>query len=128
MTNATSVKDRLKRQAIEEKKTMQDKLVTYGLERTIYRLSISNYKERFTLKGGIFLYGDACENAFDQNQLRYISSLLVAVPEDILPDVGIGDISLRRYHYLQQTYLRMKSQKTVPRNQFRYFCSMIKNK
>ena len=29
MTNATSVKDRLKRQAIEEKKTMQDKLVTY---------------------------------------------------------------------------------------------------
>ena len=76
----------------------------------------------------LMLYGDACENAFDQNQLRYISSLLVAVPEDILPDVGIGDISLRRYHYLQQTYLRMKSQKTVPRNQFRYFCSMIKNK
>ena len=36
MINATSVKDRLKRQAIEEKKTMQDKLVTYGLERTIY--------------------------------------------------------------------------------------------
>ena len=41
MTNATSVKDRLKKQAIEEKKTMQDKLVTFGLERTIYRLSIS---------------------------------------------------------------------------------------
>lgn len=54
MTNATSVKDRLKRQAIEEKKTMQNKLVTYGLERTIYRLSISNYVERFTLKGGIY--------------------------------------------------------------------------
>jgi domain of hypothetical function DUF1814 (fragment) len=28
----------------------------YGLERTIYRLSISEYAERFTLKGGIFLY------------------------------------------------------------------------
>lgn len=27
MTNATSVEDRLKRQAIEEKKTMQDKSV-----------------------------------------------------------------------------------------------------
>lgn len=27
MTNATSVKDRLKRRAIEEKKTMQDKSV-----------------------------------------------------------------------------------------------------
>lgn len=56
MTNAISVKDRLKKQAIEDGKTMQDKLVTYGLERTIYRLSVSKYAERFTLKGGIFLY------------------------------------------------------------------------
>ena len=56
MTNAISVKDRLKKQAIEDGKTMQDKRVTYGLERTIYRLSVSNYVERFTLEGGIFLY------------------------------------------------------------------------
>jgi predicted nucleotidyltransferase component of viral defense system len=56
MINAVSVKDRLKKQAIEDGKTMQDKLVTFGLERTIYRLSISSYAERFTLKGGIFLY------------------------------------------------------------------------
>lgn len=56
MINAVSVKDRLKKQAIEDGKTMQDKLVTFGLERTIYRLSISQYAERFTLKGGIFLY------------------------------------------------------------------------
>ena len=35
---------------------MQEKLVTYAIERTIYRLSISPYNERFTLKGGIFLY------------------------------------------------------------------------
>lgn len=54
--NAKYVKDRLKKQAMEDGKTMQDKLVTYGLERTIYRLSVSNYAERFTLKGGIFLY------------------------------------------------------------------------
>lgn len=56
MINAVSIKDRLKKQAIEDGKTMQDKLVTFGLERTIYRLSISQYAERFTLKGGIFLY------------------------------------------------------------------------
>lgn len=30
--------------------------MSYGLERTVYRLSMSEYKERFTLKGGIFLY------------------------------------------------------------------------
>ena len=56
MTNAISVKERLKKQAMEDGKTMQDKLVTYGLERTIYRLSVSKYAEKFTLKGGIFLY------------------------------------------------------------------------
>lgn len=56
MINAISVKDRLKKQAIEDGKTMQDKLLTFGIERTIYRLSVSPYAERFTLKGGIFLY------------------------------------------------------------------------
>ncbi len=56
MISATSVKDRLKNQAKEDGRTMQDELVTYGLERAIYRLSISEYAERFTLKGGIFLY------------------------------------------------------------------------
>ena len=33
MTNAVSVKERLKKQAIEDGKTMQDKLVTYGFLR-----------------------------------------------------------------------------------------------
>ncbi|MDD3277985.1 MAG: nucleotidyl transferase AbiEii/AbiGii toxin family protein [Lachnospiraceae bacterium] len=54
--NANSVKDKLKNFAKETGKTMQDALVLYGLERTLYRLSISEYAERFTLKGGIFLY------------------------------------------------------------------------
>lgn len=56
MISAISVKDRLKNQAKEDGRTMQDELLTYGLERTIYRLSISEFAERFTLKGGIFLY------------------------------------------------------------------------
>ncbi len=56
MTSAISVKDRLKKQAMIDGKTMQDKLVTYGLERTIFRISVSEYREKFTLKGGIFLY------------------------------------------------------------------------
>lgn len=65
MISAVSVKDRLKNQAKEDGRTMQDELVTYGLERAIYRLSISEYAERFTLKGGIFLYA-----LFDGNFAR----------------------------------------------------------
>ena len=56
MTNAMSVKDRLMNQAVASGKTFQEMLTAYGLERSIYRLSVSEYMERFTLKGGIFLY------------------------------------------------------------------------
>lgn len=55
MTNALSVKSRLKKLQ-DDGISMQDALISYGLERTIYRISISPYVERFTLKGGIFLY------------------------------------------------------------------------
>ena len=56
MSNADSVKARLKNLAVKNGKTFQDMLIAYGLERTIYRLSVSPYVEHFTLKGGIFLY------------------------------------------------------------------------
>lgn len=56
MISAISVKDRLKNQAVARGKTFQEALTAYGLERTVYRLSVCEYVERFTLKGGIFLY------------------------------------------------------------------------
>ena len=56
MISAISVKDRLKNHAIASRKTFQEALTAYGLERTVYRLSVSEYVENFTLKGGIFLY------------------------------------------------------------------------
>ena len=81
MISAISVKDRLKNQAKKDGRTMQDELVTYGLERTIYRLSISKYVERFTLKGGIFLYA-----LFDGNFARAtmdIDLLAQHIPNDV---------------------------------------------
>ncbi len=56
MISAESVKAKLKNLAIKESTTMQNELILYGLERAIYRLSISKYANNFTLKGGIFLY------------------------------------------------------------------------
>lgn len=57
MRNATSVKERLKNYAKKNDRIVQDIFTVYVLERTLYRLSISNYKDKFTLKGGILLYG-----------------------------------------------------------------------
>ena len=56
MSSVASVKDRLRNRSQQTGKTMQELLTVYGLERTICRLSLSKYKENFTLKGGIFLY------------------------------------------------------------------------
>ncbi len=56
MSSVASVKDRLKNKSRETGKSMQEMLTSYGLERTIYRISLSRYKQNFTLKGGIFLY------------------------------------------------------------------------
>lgn len=56
MINVDSVKARLKNFAIKSGCTFQEALTYYGLERTIYRISISEYADNFVLKGGIFLY------------------------------------------------------------------------
>ena len=78
--NADSIKARLKNLAIKEDGTFQDKLVTYALERSIYRLSIPEYANRFTLKGGIFLYA-----LFDRQFARAttdIDLLAQSIPND----------------------------------------------
>ena len=54
--NVASTKARIKNIADKTGKNYQDLLTAYVLERTIYRLSVSEYKDRFILKGGIFLY------------------------------------------------------------------------
>ena len=56
MINAESVKAKLKKQAPKRGHMLQEELTAYALERTIYRISISEYVDKFTLKGGIFLY------------------------------------------------------------------------
>lgn len=70
--NADSVKARLKNFAVETGHTFQEALVYYGLERTIYRISVSKYAEHFVLKGGIFLYA-----IFDRNYKRATTDVVL---------------------------------------------------
>lgn len=58
--NSNEIKDRLKHHAKKTNHTFQDELTMYGLERTIFRLSISKYVDNFILKGGVFLYAIYC--------------------------------------------------------------------
>lgn len=54
--NADAVKARLKNFAEKSGRTFQEALMYYGMERIIYRISISPYAEHFVLKGGVLLY------------------------------------------------------------------------
>ena len=56
MSIAESVKAKLRNYAIKEGRTFQEILTVYGLERFLYRLSLSPYSDRFVLKGGVLLY------------------------------------------------------------------------
>ncbi len=53
MINAELVKAKLKNQVSKRGHILQEELTAYGLERTIYRISISEHFDKFTLKGGI---------------------------------------------------------------------------
>ena len=56
MRSAISVKEKLKNYAKKNNRIVQDIFTVYVLERTLYRISVSDYRDKFTLKGGILLY------------------------------------------------------------------------
>lgn len=53
--SAASVRQRLKNLSREKQRDFGLLLVNYGLERLIYRLSVSPYRDRFVLKGGMLV-------------------------------------------------------------------------
>lgn len=53
--SAASVRQRLKNLSLEKQRDFGLLLVNYGLERLIYRLSVSGYRDKFVLKGGMLV-------------------------------------------------------------------------
>ncbi|MFO8061407.1 MAG: nucleotidyl transferase AbiEii/AbiGii toxin family protein [bacterium] len=60
MTNSknisASIRAKLRNKAMAENKPFQEILQYYGMERFIYRLSVSKYRHKFVLKGALILY------------------------------------------------------------------------
>lgn len=56
MNKADSIKARLKNLAFAEKKQFDYLLMLYFIERILYRISVSKYRDVFVLKGGLLLY------------------------------------------------------------------------
>lgn len=53
MTDALDIRKQLIRVAKEVKRSSQEILQYYAMERFLYRLSVSDYNNRFILKGGL---------------------------------------------------------------------------
>ncbi len=70
MNNVASIKAKLKNRAKKEKRLFNEILQIYFLEKFLYRLSISEYKDNFTLKGGILLYA-----LFDEKYSRVTTDI-----------------------------------------------------
>ncbi len=54
--NSDSIKAKLKNIAVKEGKSFDYFLTLYLIERLLYRISISEYADKFVLKGGVLLY------------------------------------------------------------------------
>lgn len=87
-----------------------------------------NLEENSQHSDDLKLFKDACKEDFSDVEMEEIWAALLAVPEKKLPDVGIDNIDLRRYHYLQQMDLRLlryDSEKKI-KNHAAYLIKMIK--
>lgn len=134
VNRAASVKDRLLNLARRDGRVFDVVLVRYALERLLYRLSLSEHRDRFVLKGGMLVtiwlpgdnretrdadflgYGDASEATIratfaeimaiaSDDGLRFdIDNMTAAIIRD---DMEYGGIRLRVPAYLERTRIPM---------------------
>lgn len=111
---AASVRQRLKNISVEKQRDFGQLLVNYGLERVIYRLSVSLYRESFVLKGGMMVavwaindnrttrdadflgFGD-----LDEDKLKFVFSQILGIDADdgLLFDIdNLTTSSIREDH------------------------------
>ena len=82
-----SIRERLLRLARDKGRVFDVVLISYGLERLLYRLSISEHHDSFVLKGGmlvIFWTGDENRVTRDVDFLNSSSLLLIVIPAYLL--------------------------------------------
>ena len=83
MSNADSIKAKLKNIAVKEEKPFDYLLMLYFIERLLYRLSISKYADNFILKGGLLLYAILDDDARTTKDVDFLARQINNVPEGL---------------------------------------------
>lgn len=94
-----SIQTRLKNEAEQQGKPFAELLQYYGMERFLYRLSKSQYVDKFVLKGGLLLYGwniplrrptrDIDFRGYLDNSEKSILRAIKNITTEPVPDDGI---------------------------------------
>ena len=113
--NADSVKARLKNFAVSSGCTFQEALIYYGLERTIYRISVSSYASHFVLKGGIFLYA-----IFDRKYERATTDVDLLARR--ISNSAEETVRLNSYMHILQHDIHLHPQNSSARQIFQGLC------
>ena len=97
---AASIQARLKNEAENQGKSFGEVLQYYGMERFLYRLSKSQYVDKFILKGGLLIYGwniplrrptrDIDFRGYLDNSEQTIRRAINEIIEDPVPEDGIS--------------------------------------
>jgi len=80
---AASVRARLKNIADSDQKPFDFVLMHYFIERFLYRLSVSKYRDRFVLKGGLLLYTIMNEQARATKDIDLLAHQIGSDPDEL---------------------------------------------
>lgn len=83
MSEADSIKARIKNIAVRENKPFDYLLMHYFIERLLYRLSISEYADNFILKGGLLLYTLLEEDARATKDIDFLAHHISNTPDEL---------------------------------------------
>ncbi|MEO1513746.1 MAG: nucleotidyl transferase AbiEii/AbiGii toxin family protein [Bacteroidota bacterium] len=81
--NIESIKAKLKNYSRKNNKVHQNTLTKFFQERSLYRLSISNYKHNFLLKGGALAYTIGGDDSRHTKDIDFLISKLQAEQENL---------------------------------------------
>ena len=86
----SSVRNRLLELARRKNRPFDEILVLYGLERFLFRLSQSAYKDQFILKGGLLIYGMALSEARPTKDIDLLglTQYSVEAVSELVKDIG----------------------------------------
>jgi predicted nucleotidyltransferase component of viral defense system len=83
MSQADSIKARIRNLATKEKKPFDYLLMHYFIERLLYRISLSAYADDFILKGGLLLYTIFTGGARATKDIDFLARRITNTPEEI---------------------------------------------